>query len=109
MVAIGHSFFQGLEQHGSDAAAKNSPLAERIEGAAVPIQGVKVALFCQVPLNLRHTHYRTSYQHHIALVESKVLARLVDRDQGRGTRRLNCEARTAKIELERNTRAQKIL
>ena len=81
MVAISDGLFQGLQQHGADAAAKNSSLAGRIERAAVSVQGIEVALFRQVSLDLRHTHHRTSHQHHVALIKPEILARLVDRQQ----------------------------
>src|ERR1700730_12329638 len=109
MIAISDSLLQRLEQHGTDAGAKNGFLANPIEGAAVPGQGMKVALFSQVSLDLRDAHHRTSNQHHIALIEPQVLTRLVDRHQGRGARRLNCEAGAPQIQLEGNTGAQEIL
>jgi hypothetical protein len=86
MVAVGDGVLQGLEQHRADSAAKNCALANGVEGAAVPVQGMNVAFFRQVSFDLGNTYDRTSCQHHVALIESEVLARLMDRQQGRRAR-----------------------
>ena len=81
MVPIGHGLFQGLQQHCADAAAKNGSLAGLIERTAMSVQGLEVALFRKVAVDLRHTHHRSSTSIMSHSLKSQVLARLVDRDQ----------------------------
>ncbi|HZP71188.1 MAG TPA: hypothetical protein VFB29_14700 [Pseudolabrys sp.] len=70
---------------------------------------MNIAPLRQISLGLRHAHDGTSDQHHVAFAEPQRLASLVDRQQRRGTCRLNRETRAFEIELVRNAGTEEIL
>src|SRR5690348_8989618 len=80
-IVIGLRIGESLEDHNTEATAKNSPLRPDIERPAVPIRGDDTALLVEIPGLLRHPNRHATGKCYIALAAKQPAACQVNRDK----------------------------
>ncbi len=109
VVAIRDGIGQALEENGRHPAAEDGALAPCVEGTAMPVERVHVALLGDVAGHLRDAHGGRAAQGHVALAGEQALAGEMHRHQRGRAGRLHGEARAGEVELVGDTRAEEVL
>ena len=109
VIAVSQGAPQVLQDHRGDATAEDRALARGIEGSAVPVHRVDVALLGQVAADVGDAHGRRPGEDHVAVPGTQALACEVDCHQRRRAGGLHGDAGAGQVELVRYPRAEEVL
>ncbi len=108
VIPVGDRIVESLQgDHGGAAAAHHAGRL-RVEGAHEAVGGERPALDVPVAGAIRYQHLGAAGEREIALPAEQALARQMDGDTGRGTRRLHVHGGTAQAEPVRDVRAREV-
>ncbi len=108
-VAFGQRVRQLLQNHNADAFTWDRTSRFRVKRAAMSIRRCDAAILKKIPPLLGKRDGNRARQRQVTLVVEKVLTRHTHCDEGRGTGRLDIQARSAQVEFVGHARWQIIL